>query len=101
MFAPSSLHTQNINHKPSSLPIFSIQEVIRDVQINFSVNTYEYNIVKSKNTSSTRVKHSHVTTKINAILEIHSFDDQCNVIKSIIQHNSSSIHLKFLGKSSS
>ena len=54
----------------------SLQAVIRDTQIKLSVNTYEENLVKSIQTSATRVKHSNVTTSNIYILEPHSFEYQ-------------------------
>ena len=55
--------------------------------------------VTAKHTSSTRVKHTYVSTSINDILEPHSFEDQWNVLKSIMQHISLYEHFEFLGDS--
>ena len=41
---------------------------------------------------------TYTTTKINDILQLHSFYNQLNVLESIIQHNSFSDNLKLLGE---
>ena len=58
---------------------------------------YEDNSVEYRYTHLTRVKHSQITTAINSILEPHSFEDQCNMLKFIMKHNSLSEYFKLLG----
>ena len=62
---------------------------------------YEGDSVGSRHNFSTRLKHSHVITAINDLLEPHPFGYQCNVLESIMQHNSLFEHFKFPGKYSS
>ena len=68
--------------------MFPLQAVIIDVQINVPVNISEENSVECRNKISIGVKHSHVTTSIDSILEPQSFDNQSIVFKFIMQYNS-------------
>ena len=101
MFVPYSLHTQNSLYKPSDLPTFSLQAVVRNAETTLSVHMSEDKSYESRHTILSRVKHCHVNTAINDILVSHSFGYQCNFFKSIIQHNISLEHFKFLCGNSS
>ena len=44
--------------------------------------------ITSRDESPMIVNHIYITTKIIAILDPHSFEDQCNVLKYIIKYSS-------------
>ena len=60
----------------------------------------ETNSYESRHEILTRVKHDRITTENDAILVPYSFNDQCNMLKSITKQKILIENFKLFGESS-
>ena len=96
---PSNIHPQNNPHISSELLSLTLQVAIGGVYTKVYVRMPEDIYDESIQTSSTRANHRFFSTEVNAILEPHSFEYQCNVLTYIVKHSSLYEHFKIIGGS--